>query len=180
VRDEAERSFSEFVGARMPALLRYAHVLTGDRSRAEDIVQHALAAAYRHWRRVTPDGAEAYVRHAILNTTLSWRRRASVRRERPVDVVPEPALEGASRASYEERDAMWRALATLPARQRAVLVLRYYEDLSEAEIARTLGVAAGTVKSQAARGLARLRAHLAPDEPDPPPAVLPRIAEEPR
>ena len=151
--DEAQ--FAVFVSARMPAVLRWAHLLTGDRGRAEDLVQHAFAATYRHWRRIEPDGAEAYVRRAVLNAHLSWWRRGW-RAEQPVDVLPErpgPDLTGA----VDERDAMWAALAGLPPRQRAVLVLRYYEDLPEAEIARVLDIAPGTVKSQAAKGLARLR-----------------------
>jgi RNA polymerase sigma-70 factor (sigma-E family) len=150
-----EREFSEFVSARMPAVLRWAHLLTGDRGRAEDLVQHAFAATYRHWSRIEPTGAEAYVRRAVLNAHLSWWRRGW-RSEQSVAVLPErpePDLTG----GVDERDAMWAALAALPPRQRAVLVLRYYEDLPEAEIARVLDVAPGTVKSQAAKGLARLR-----------------------
>ena len=139
----------------MPAVLRWAHLLTGDRGRAEDLVQHAFAATYRHWRRIEPGGAEAYVRRAVLNAHLSWWRRGW-RSEETVPELPErpgPDLTG----GVDERDAVWTALAALPPRQRAVLVLRYYEDLPEAEIARVLDIAPGTVKSQAARGLARLR-----------------------
>ena len=150
-----ETQFAEFVSARMPAVLRWAHLLTGDRGRAEDLVQHAFAATYRHWRRIEPAGAEAYVRRAVLNAHLSWWRRGW-RAEQPVAEPPEragPDLTG----GVDERDAMWSALAELPPRQRAVLVLRYYEDLPEAEIARVLDIAPGTVKSQAAKGIARLR-----------------------
>ncbi len=150
-----ETQFAEFVSARMPAVLCWAHLLTGDRGRAEDLVQHAFAATYRHWRRIEPDGAEAYVRRAVLNAHLSWWRRGW-RSEQTVPELPDrpgPDLTG----GVDERDAMWTALAALPPRQRAVLVLRYYEDLPEAEIARVLDIAPGTVKSQAARGLARLR-----------------------
>ena len=150
-----EQQFAEFVSARMPAVLRWAHLLTGDRGRAEDLVQHAFAATYRHWRRIEPAGAEAYVRRAVLNAHLSWWRRGW-RSEQPVAEPPERA--GPDRTGdVDERDAMWAALAGLPPRQRAVLVLRYYEDLSEAEIARVLDVSPGTVKSQAAKGIARLR-----------------------
>lgn len=153
-----DRQFGEFVSARMPAVLRWAHLLTGDRGRAEDLVQHAFAATYRHWRRIEPDGAEAYVRRAVLNAHLSWWRRGW-RSEQPVAELPErpgPDPTGGT-GDIDERDAMWSALAVLPPRQRAVLVLRYYEDLSEAEIARVLDIAPGTVKSQAAKGIARLR-----------------------
>lgn len=150
-----EREFAEFVSARMPAVLRWAHLLTGDRGRAEDLAQHAFAATYRHWRRIEPAGAEAYVRRAVLNAHLSWWRRGW-RAERSVAELPErPGPSPA--ADVDERDAMWTALAALPPRQRAVLVLRYHEDLPEAEIARVLDIAPGTVKSQAAKGLARLR-----------------------
>ena len=153
---EDDREFAEFVAARMPAVLRWAHLVTGDRARAEDLTQHAFAATYRHWRRIRPDGAEAYVRRAVLNAHLSWWRRASRVHEQPVADPPDRAGTEPTGA-VDERDAMWAALATLPPRQRAVLVLRYYEDLPEAEIARVLDIAPGTVKSQAAKGLAKLR-----------------------
>lgn len=150
-----ELQFAEFVSARMPAVLRWAHLLTGDRGRAEDLVQHAFAATYRHWRRIDPERAEAYVRRAVLNAHLSWWRRGW-RAEQSMGELPERP--GPDRTGdVDERDAMWTALAALPPRQRAVLVLRYYEDLPEAEIARVLDIAPGTVKSQAAKGLARLR-----------------------
>jgi len=122
-------------------------------------VQTAFAAAYRHRGRIDPPGAEAYLRRAVLNGYLSWWHRGRPR-ERVTDRPPDrPVVDGAS--AVDERDAMWSALATLPPRQRAVLVLRYYEDLSEAEIARVLDVTPGTVKSQAAKALASLRASAA-------------------
>src|SRR5829696_9433731 len=107
----------------MPAVLRWAHLLTGDRGRAEDLVQHAFASTYRHWRRITPDRAEAYVRRAVLNAHLSWWRRGA-RAERSVAQVPDRAGGRDLTAVVDERDAMWAALATLPPGQRAVLVLR--------------------------------------------------------
>lgn len=150
-----DQEFADLASERMPALLRYAHLLTGDRDRAEDLVQSAFAAAYRHRRRIDPAGAEAYLRRAVLNGYLSWWRRGRVR-ERVTDRPPDrPTADVAP--TVDDRDAMWAALATLPPRQRAVLVLRYYEDLSEADIARVLDVSAGTVKSQAAKALATLR-----------------------
>ena len=150
-----DQEFADLASERMPALLRYAHLLTGDRARAEDLVQSAFAAAYRHRRRIDPASAEPYLRRAVLNGYLSWWRRGRVR-ERVTDRPPDrPVADGAS--AVDERDAMWAVLATLPPRQRAVLVLRYYEDLSEAEIALVLDVSAGTVKSQAAKALATLR-----------------------
>ena len=151
-----DQEFADLVTERMPALLRYAHLLTGNRARAEDLVQSAFAAAYRHRGRLDPATAEAYVRKAVLNGHLSWWRRGRVR-ERVTDRPPDRPVSDTA-AAVGERDAMWAALATLPSRQRAVLVLRYYEDLSEAEIARVLDVSPGTVKSQAAKALASLRA----------------------
>ena len=152
-----DREFADFVTARMPAVLRWAHLLTGDRGRAEDLTQHAFAATYRHWRRISPAGAEAYVRRAVLNAHLSAWRRGWLRNERPTGELPERAGPEPM-AGVDERDAMWAALAGLPPRQRAVLVLRYYEDLSESEIARVLDISVGTVKSQASKALATLRA----------------------
>ena len=152
----SEQEFADLVRERTPALLRYAHLLTGDRARAEDLVQSAFAAAYRHRRRIDPATAEAYVRRTLLNEHLSWWRRGRGR-ERVTDRPPDrPVADGA--AAVDERDAMWAALAVLGPRQRAVLVLRYYEDLSEAEIARVLDISPGTGKSQAAKALATLRA----------------------
>ena len=151
-----DREFAEFVVTRMPAMLRWARLVAGDHGRAEDLVQQAFATTHRHWRRITPGSEEAYLRRAVLNAHLSWWRRG-VRTERCMAQVPERAG-GDLTAAVDARQEMWAALATLPPRQRAVLVLRYYEDLPEADIARVLDVSAGTVKSQAARGLARLRA----------------------
>lgn len=153
-----EREFANFVTARLPALLRWAHLITGDRGRAEDLVQHALAATYRHWRRIRPDGAEAYVRRAVLNAHLSWWRRRG-RHERPVAELPERVTAEATGA-VDERDAMWAALATLPPRQRAVLVLRYYEGLTDDEIGEALRCRPGTVRGYASRALAALRIEL--------------------
>ena len=155
-----EQGFADFVAARLPAIRGWAYLLTGDRGRAEDLVQHAFAATYRHWRRISPDTAEAYVRRAVLNAHLSWWRRGSSRHEQSFGELPDrPGVDPT--VAVNERDAIWTALAELPPRQRAVLVLRYYEDLPEAEIARVLDISVGTVKSQAARALARLRTRYA-------------------
>lgn len=150
--------FEDFVRSRYPALLRFAHVLTGDPYLAADLVQDALERTGVAWPRVTrKDAPEAYVRRAIVNGfTSHWRRR---RRETLTAEVPAVAADGAV-----PDDAMWDVLATLPPRQRAVLVLRFYEDLSEREIATALSVAPGTVKSQASKGLAALRVALARQE----------------
>lgn len=150
--DRAE--FDAFVAARSPALLRTAYLLTGDRHAAEDLLQTALAKSWFAWRRI--DGApEPYVRRVIATTYATWWRRRW-RAELPASELPD-AGEPDRTGLVDTRDALWRAIGTLPRRQRAVLVLRYYEDLSEAEIAATLGISTGTVKSSASRALAALR-----------------------
>ena len=139
---------------RLPALLRFAHAVCGDPHTAADLVQDALERTGLHWHRIDRNGdPEAYVRRAIVNGRVSrWRK---LRRESLVDVVPEHA----TYVDHPSHDAtLWRLLATLPRRQRAVLVLRYYEDMSEEQIAATLGCAPGTVKSQASKALVKLRA----------------------
>jgi RNA polymerase sigma-70 factor (sigma-E family) len=154
--DADEPSFTDFAEARLPALLRYAYLLCGDRQLAEDVVQTVLARTYAAWPGVKTKGnPEAYVRRAIVNAFVNrWRRRVH---EEPVANVPEYAQPAERAQLYEEHAAMWAALGRLPQRQRAVLVLRYYEDLTEAEIAATLRCSLGTVKSQASRGLDKLR-----------------------
>jgi RNA polymerase sigma-70 factor (sigma-E family) len=160
--DEAD--FAAFVANRSAALLSFAHLLTGDRHDAEDVVQTALAATALGWHRVrNRDNPEGYVRRAIVTTHLNRQRRRPWL-ERPSADLPDPPDPRAAGNDLDERDAMWRVLATLPARQRAVLVLRYYEDLSEADIADTLGCSRGTVKSQAAKALERLRQSFTPEE----------------
>ncbi|GAB3039332.1 DNA-directed RNA polymerase sigma-70 factor [Nocardioides flavus (ex Wang et al. 2016)] len=148
----APEGFSEFVLARQAALLRTAYLLTGHAQDAEDLVQTTLVKVVPHWRRIR-DNPEPYVRRTMVNENVSrWRRRRW--REESTDVLPEQLADGADHADLL---AVRSALAGLAPRQRAVLVLRYYEGLSEAEIAATLGIAPGTVKSQARDGLARLR-----------------------
>lgn len=156
--------FEEFVTARGPALLRLALMLTGDAHLAEDLVQSALASAFRHWRRVeSADSPQAYVRQILVREHLSWRRRRSsgeIVRDTgagpPARTNGEAA--GADRVGQlASRDAAWALLARLPRKQRAVLALRYYEDLSDAQIAAALGCSAATVRSNASRALATLR-----------------------
>jgi RNA polymerase sigma-70 factor (sigma-E family) len=159
--DADAAAFDAFVRARLPALLRFAHALTGDPHTAADLVQDALERTGMRWDRIERQGdPEGYVRRAILNGRVSrWRKH---RRETLVDCVPERVT------SYEvpgRDDQLWQLLATLPPRQRAVLVLRYYEDLSEAQIADILGCAPGTVKSQSSKALAKLRVALSPPAP---------------
>ena len=154
-----DREFRDFVLSRSPALLRVAFLLTGDRGHAEDLLQTALMKTSRRWTHLRDrDARYAYVRRAMINTQTSWLRRRRVV-ENFVDVVPE------SRAHLDEFEATegrtLPVLAQLPPGMRAVIVLRFYEDLSEAETARLLGCSLGTVKSQTSRGLARLRAYFA-------------------
>ena len=152
-------SFEEFVQVCSPRLFRTALLLAGqDRAAAEDLLQLALERAYRHWARVCHSGEpERYVQRILANASNDRWRQAARRRERPLhpgDADP-PAPDQSN--AVAERDFLMRALATLPPRQRTVLVLRYFNDLSEAEIADALGCSVGTVKSHASRGLARLR-----------------------
>jgi RNA polymerase sigma-70 factor (sigma-E family) len=148
-------AFGDFVAAALPGLLRFGHVLTGNPHEAEDLVQEALGKTMRRWNRSRPDDPVAYVRRVMVNTHLTrWRRWGS--RVRLGD-VPEVAADDPSLQRSHDRDLLRRALASLPPRQRAVLVLRYLEDLPDAEIAVLLGCQQATVRSQAARGLASLR-----------------------
>ena len=158
-------SFEEFVYARSGSLLRSALLLTGqNQAEAEDLLQLALERAYRHWARVCRSGEpERYVRGILANASADRWRRLARRAERPLPAPPGPALPDHA-AVVADRDYLLRALAALPPRQRAVLVLRYFDDLSEAETADMLGCSLGTVKSQAARGLARLRDPAGPPE----------------
>ncbi len=171
--DEAGRDdFEALVAARTGALLRYAYVLTGDRHRAEDLVQSALASSYRHWRRLEPGGAERYIRKAVLNAYLSWWRRPARTRETSVDDVAVflDTREGTPGADFgvDTRDEMWRALALLPPRQRAVVVLRYFEDLTEVETAARMNISIGTVKSQHSKALRALQTVFGADIADKP------------
>lgn len=150
-------TFQEFVLARRRSLLRSAWLLTGDWHAAEDLVQTALMRCYPHWHRVAADNPDAYVRKAIANAHASlWRR--SWRGERPTAELPDtPGSDEYGGA--DTRRVLAAALGRLPARQRAAVVLRYYEDLSEADTAAALGCSVGTVKSQTSKALATLRAH---------------------
>ena len=149
--------FDAFVQARGRALLRFAYVLSGDAHLAEDLVQEVLARMHRRWDKVTAmHHAEAYVRTAIVRQFLSWRRRRSAR-EAILAEVPEPAGLDEPQQQILARDQMWQLLTGLPRAQRAVLVLRFYCDLPDDEIAALLGCGESTVRSQASRALARMR-----------------------
>jgi RNA polymerase sigma-70 factor (sigma-E family) len=154
-------SFQAFVEQQWLPLTRTAYLLTGDRGRAEDLVQSVLEKVHRGWGRVgRMDAPDAYVRRALVNTAISWRRRRRVS-EVPLLGADAPTS-GDAYHQVEQRQQVIAALRSLPPRMRAVLVLRYFEDMSEADIAETLGCSAGTVKSQGSRGLDRLRRHLRP------------------
>lgn len=152
-----EREFHDFVTARRADLVRTAFLLCGDPDEAHDLVQTALMRVHRRWRSIErSDAPEVYARRILVNLAASWwRRRLRVRWVPLSDVLPVPAPDSTARLG--DRDELWRAVMTLPPRTRAVLVLRYFEDLSEAETARQLGCSVGSVKSQGSRGLARLR-----------------------
>lgn len=152
--------FRDYVAARSPALMRAAWLLTGNEASAEDLVQTALVRIWSRWAKLERQGSlDAYVRRVLVTTYINgWRRRW--RGEVPTEVLPDGPPSGAdAQAAVEQRLLVRKALAELPPRQRAVVVLRYFEDLTEAQAAQALGCSVGTVKSQTARALARLRQH---------------------
>ncbi|GAA4595135.1 RNA polymerase sigma-70 factor (sigma-E family) [Actinoplanes octamycinicus] len=156
MKQALEAEFTAFVADRGQALLRIAHALTGDRDAAADLVQGALAKAYARWPRIHGE-AEAYVRKIIYNDRVSAWRRPMRRNEVTVADVPERPEAGRHDHDVTERLALREALLSLPARQRAVLVMRYLEDRTVEETAEVLGCRPGTVASQASRALAKLR-----------------------
>jgi len=150
--------FDGYVTARGADLLRTAFLLTGDHQRAEDLVQTALAKVWPHWERVAEEGAgspHAYVRRVMLTTYIAWWRRRWTG-EQPTSDLPEVDLPDEVERVAQRQDLL-RALATLPRGQRAAVVLRYFDDLTEAQAAEMLGCSVGTVKSQCAKALTRLR-----------------------
>ena len=149
-------TFGDYVTARGAALLRIALVLTGNRADAEDLLQAALAKTYLAWDKIHDRAAlDAYVKRAMVNTQISWWRRRRIE-EFPTEDIPERATADHLPPS-ELQDTVRRALDRLPQRMRAAVVLRYYEDMSEPEIADALGVSRGTVKSTVSRAVAKLR-----------------------
>ena len=159
-RDPA--AFAEFVAARSPALHRAAYLMVGERQLAQDLLQEALTKTYVAWPRLRdPSKAEAYTRKAITTTAISWYRRKSWHGEPPTETLPDKVGVGHDDA-VTQREWLWTALQELPARQRAAIVLRFYEDLTEAQTADAMDCAVGTVKSQVSAGLARLRDRLGP------------------
>ena len=155
---EAKEDFRAYVAARSPALLRTAYALSGNRADAEDLLQTALAKTYLAWGRIRErEAVDGYVRRVMVNTQTSWWRRRRVD-EHPVEQLPERPGDRDATADADLHDALWSAMSDLPKRQRAMVVLRYYEDLSEVETAAVMGVSVGTVKSTTSRALTRLRA----------------------
>lgn len=161
VRDRA--AFTEFVAARSPALHRAAYLMVGDVGMAQDLVQEALTKTYVAWPRLRdPSKAEAYTRKAITTTAIGWFRKKSWYGERVAAVVPDSAHRGHDEGVVL-RQALLDALGQLPPRQRAAIVLRFYDDLTEAQTADAMDCAVGTVKSQVSAGLAKLRVLLGDD-----------------
>jgi RNA polymerase sigma factor (sigma-70 family) len=156
-------TFAEFAEARLPRLLRYAVVLTGDSDLAQDVVQEVLARAQLRWSKIArSDSPDAYVKKMVLNEYLSWRRTWSVRNVRAVGerLIDFSDRRGESRDHAQDlvdTDEVWNRLATLPRKQRAVLVLRYYEQVDDDEIAYLLNCAPVTVRSNASKALKTLR-----------------------
>jgi RNA polymerase sigma-70 factor (sigma-E family) len=162
----AERDFTEFVAQRSYRLLQVAYALTGNQHEAQDLVQSALAKAVSRWSHVRTN-PEMYVRRVLYHEFVNWWRRPWRRREAPVAVLPGRVADRDPSGDTELRMVLRDALDLLTPRQRAVLVLRYLEDLSEQQVAEVLGCSPGTVGSQASRALARLRAVMGPEATSP-------------
>lgn len=163
-RDPA--AFAEFVAARSAALHRAAYLMVGEEALAQDLLQEALTKTYVAWPRLRdPAKAEAYTRKAITTTAITWFRRKSWNNERATETLPERGgAGGAGHAdAVAQRDWVWSALQALPPRQRVAIVLRYYEDYTEAQTAQAMGCAVGTVKSQVSAALKNLRGRLGDD-----------------
>ncbi|MGC0423045.1 SigE family RNA polymerase sigma factor [Embleya sp. AB8] len=175
--------FEDFAAARLPGLLRYAALLCGDRELARDIVQDVLTKALVRWKRIgAMDRPDAYVRTMVTNEFLSLRRRRAIR----TVALTHEALDGRGAPSVPDhaadpgaREDLWHRLTELPRRQRAVLVLRYYEGLTDNEIAETLNCRPGTVRGYASRALATLRVEMTRDSTKTPESTRPSDPTEP-
>ncbi|SDH79047.1 SigE family RNA polymerase sigma factor [Nonomuraea jiangxiensis] len=154
---DVELDFGAFVAARATSLLRMAYLACGDETEAEDLLQTALERTYRNWDRVHRDSPEPYVRRVIINAAISRARRRAILSIIPMHSPPERS---ARATDVDLRHVLMEALRALPPRQRAVIVLRYWEDLSETQTAEVLGCSIGTVKSQASKAMAKLRSGL--------------------
>lgn len=170
-----EDRFTEFVRAHTASLFRTAYLMTGDYQRAEDVLQAALVRVYQHWPRVDAmDQPVGYARKVVVNQSVSWWRTRSSHESR-LTMSDEPAWDGRV-DDVAEHERVWNAVLSLPRRQRAVTVLRYYEDMTEAQIAETLAMAPGTVKSHSHAAVRRLAELLGEPMVEPVEPVLP--AEE--
>ncbi len=157
---DIEREFARFVRTHTETLLRTAYLLTGDAAAAEELVQDTLVRLYPKWAMVqAADVPLAYVRRSITNAFINHTRRAS-RRELVVELLPESPDSADDSRRFDDRDQLWALLRVLPLRQRAALVLRFFHDLSDEQIAEELGCRAGTVRSLISRGLASMREQL--------------------
>lgn len=153
-----DAEFTRFVSSASGSLKRTAYLLTGDRELAAELVQEALVRTYVAWRRVRQDEAAAYARRTLVNLNIDrWRRRPAAPTD-DVDRADPSDFEG----RVDDRDEVVRMLGRLPAQQRRVIVLRYFNDLSEADVAQHLGISVGAVKSATSRGLAALRTRYTP------------------
>jgi len=173
-RDLRDADFAAYLAARQPSLLRTAYLLSGNRQDAEDLVQTAFAKLYLSWDKVRDHGSmDAYVRRILVNEHNSLWRRAWKRREHTAEDTVLHALDKPHHDAHDDGigTALWEVVQTLPRKARAVVVLRYYEEMSEAETAAVLGISVGTVKSQTSRALAALRTRA-------PQNLNPRASEE--
>ncbi|MEV7212333.1 SigE family RNA polymerase sigma factor [Kitasatospora cineracea] len=159
-RKTEDDAYADFVGTAWPRHLRTATLITGDRHRGEELLQDCLVKLYVRWGRMRTEDPHAYLRRMLVNNHISWWRR---RRRELLTAEPPDAPTGVG-ASPETTDELYRALRELPPRQRAVVVLRHFEDLSEKDTAATLGCSVGTVKSQHFRAMARLRTVLSSNQ----------------
>jgi RNA polymerase sigma-70 factor (sigma-E family) len=156
VRERHEAAFHDFVAARSSSLFRTAFLVMGDYQLAQDLLQESLVKTYVAWPRLRDvAGAEAYVRRVVVTTSISWRRRRSFH-ERPVELLPEVVVADSADVVVGQAD-LWTQIHALPPRQRAAVVLRYCEDLSEAQTSELMGCSVGSVKRHASHGLAKLR-----------------------
>jgi RNA polymerase sigma-70 factor (sigma-E family) len=161
VDDPSDPDFGSFAARQLPGLLRYAAMLARDRDLARDLVQESLQKAHRRWLRISAmDRPDLYLKAIVTREFLSWRRRWSVRHIFLVEHELPDQLTGDHAAEIADRDELWQQMSRLPRQQRTVLVLRYYEQLSDREIATVLGCTEGTVRGYASRALAVLRAGL--------------------
>ncbi len=160
MNDESRQAFREFALARTPALLRTAYLLTGGQHDAEDLVQTALTRAMTRWRHIRHRDPEAYVRRIMYHEQVSWWRRRARRREYPTDTMPEQPVADPNTAT-DLRLSVRRTLQQLTPHQRAVLVLRYFDDLPEAQVADILGCSVGSVRTHVHRAMTKFRS-LAP------------------